>query len=92
MHQDGLYLSHGQEKHALVVVRQDNGHTLWLRDFVSTSAALDVLEEDVLSNHNLAAIRESLVGNKGFFTTEFIEPEDGFAACSFRRYVLSPEK
>jgi hypothetical protein len=92
MHNDGLYLSHGPDEHALVVIREDDGATLWIRDFVTAGAAIDILQEDILSLHRPSAIRESLVNNKGFFIKEVVEPEDGYAACSFSRYLLSPSR
>ena len=89
MHKDGLYVNHGPDKHALVIIREDDGRTLWVRDFVTVQAALNILGEDILSGHNRANILSNVSGNRGFFTDFFNEPEDGFSACSFRRYVLS---
>ena len=89
MHKDGLYVSHGPDKHTLVIIREDNGRTLWVRDFVTIESALDILEDDVLCGHNRANILSNVTGNRGFFTDDFNEPEGGFSACSFIRYLAS---
>lgn len=89
MLKDGLYLNHGADKHALVVIRENNGRTLWVRDFVSVEMALNVLEDDVLSGHSRANILSKLGGNRGFFTESFDKPEGGFSDCAFQCYVLS---
>ncbi len=89
MTRDGLYISHGPDRHALVVIRQEDGRVFWVRDFASIGSAIDVVEDDVLSNHNRADILASVSGNKGFFTADVVEPEDGFFGCSFKRYTLS---
>jgi hypothetical protein len=90
MYKDGLYLSHGSEKHALVIVREENGSTLWLRDFVTVEAALDILEDEVLSEHSRGEILSNLSGRRGFFTENVVKPEGGFSDYAFLRYVLSP--
>lgn len=77
MSNDGLYITHGIEGRTLVIVREDNGSTLWLRDFASAQSALDVLEDDVLMQHKRSDIESSLSGKRGFYTTEYEEPDDG---------------
>jgi hypothetical protein len=35
MYEDGLYISHGPKNSALVVIREDGGNTLWIRNFAT---------------------------------------------------------
>jgi hypothetical protein len=87
MYHDGLYITHGIEGHALVIVREDNGSSLWLRDFASVESALDVLDDDVLMQHKRSDIESSLSGKRGFYTAEYEKPEDGLRGCAFKKYV-----
>jgi hypothetical protein len=89
MFEDGVYLSHGAQGHVLVIVREDGGATLWVRDFASVETALGLICDDILVEHERSAVASRLSGGRGFYTAEYEEPEDGFGACSFKKYALA---
>ncbi len=62
MFKDGLFMSHGVDGTVLTVIREDNGRTLWVRNFATKESVLDVLEDDVLSGHERSAIASYLSG------------------------------
>ena len=89
MFSDGLYITHGSEGRVLTIIRENNGGTLWIRNFVSVEVALDVLYEDILSMYDRSNIENVLSSGQGFYTAEFNEPEEGFNGYAFMRYVLA---
>jgi hypothetical protein len=91
VHDDGLYIMHSIDGHAFVLVKQEKGESLWIRDFASVKYALDLLTSDdmILSEDKRANIENSLAGRHGFYTTDFKMPDEGWYKCSFRNYVLT---
>ena len=89
MNSDGLYITHGIEGHALTIIRENNGATLWVRDFASIESALDILDEDILVMHERSEIESVLSRRQGFYTAEFTEPEEGFNGYAFMQYILA---
>jgi hypothetical protein len=89
MDNDGLYISHGIDNHALVVIRQDSGRTLWVRDFATIGSALDILQDDVLQGQKRSEIESQLSVKRGFFTEEYGVPEDGLGGSAFQKYTLT---
>ncbi len=87
MYKDGIYLHHGPDNHALAIIREDTGQTIWLRDFVNVEAALNVLEDEVLDQHDREAIEQELARHKGLFTSEIEPREDGYKDHAFTKYV-----
>ncbi len=89
MFSDGLYITHGIEGRALAIVRENNGATLWVRDFASVESALDILDEVVLAMYERSDLEKTLSERQGFYTAEFKEPEEGFNGYASLRYVLA---
>jgi hypothetical protein len=89
MFTDGLYISHGIEGRALAIIRENNGATLWVRDFVTVKSALDILEDDILARHERLDIEVLLPSRRGFYTAEFNEPEEGLDGYAFQKYTLA---
>jgi hypothetical protein len=71
----------------LTIIRENNGATLWLRDFATVQSALDILEDDILAPHERSDVEFPLSRRRGFYTAEFNEPEEGFDGYAFRRYI-----
>ena len=88
MYKDGLHMLHGVDGAVLTIIREDNGKTLWIRNFATKESVLDILEDDVLSEHKRDAIASYLSAKKGFYTDNYNEPEGGFKDCAFLKYVL----
>ena len=88
MFKDGLFMSHGTDGNVLTVIMEDNGGTLWIRNFTDKKDALDILEDDVLSEHERSTIASHLSAKKGFYTDNYNEPEGGFKDYFFKKYVL----
>ncbi len=92
MFSDGLYITHGIDGRALTIIRENNGATLWLRDFATVQSALDILEDDILAPHERSDVEVPLSRRRGFYTAEFNEPEEGFDRYAFRRYIRAASK
>lgn len=88
MFKDGLFMSHGVDGTVLTVIREQNGRTLWVRNFATKESVLDILEDDVLSGHDRSAISSHLSAKKGFYTDDYNGSEGGFKDCAFLKYVL----
>lgn len=67
MFSDGLYITHGIEGRTLTIIRENNGATLWLRDFETVQNALDILEDDILVFHERSDIEVLLSKRRGFY-------------------------
>jgi len=89
MFNDGLYITHGIEGRALTIIRENNGATLWDRDFATVKSALDILDEDILAMYERSDIESALSKRQGFYTAEFNEPDEGFNGYAFLRYILA---
>jgi hypothetical protein len=89
MFSDGLYITHSIEGRALAIVRENNGATLWVRDFASVESALDILDEDILAMYERSDLESALSRKQGFYAAEFNEPEEGFNGYAFLRYILA---
>jgi hypothetical protein len=63
---DGLYITHGIEGRALTIISENNGSTLWLRDFATLQSALDILEDDILAPHERSDIEVPPSRRRGF--------------------------
>jgi hypothetical protein len=88
LQRNGLYLHHGPENHALAVIVEGGGRTIWVRDFVNSEYALNVPEDEVLEDYDRGAIEGTLNRHKAYFTE--IEPrEDGYKDHAFKKYVLA---
>jgi len=87
MYEDGLYISHGPENHALAVIREDNSQTLWIRNFATAESALDIMEDNILAELDRSEIEEGLNRRKGYFSAELQRPEDGYKEVAFQRYA-----
>jgi hypothetical protein len=90
MYEDGLYISHGPENRALAVIREDNGETLWIRNFATEKYALDIMEDNILADLDPAEIEQELSRGKGYFSAEIQRPEDGYKEIAFQRYTRQP--
>jgi hypothetical protein len=78
MYEDGLYISHGPENYALAVIREDNGQTLWIRNFATAESALDIMEDNILAEVDRSEIEQELNRRKGYFSAKLQRPEDGY--------------
>ncbi|MBB6143061.1 hypothetical protein HNQ77_001005 [Silvibacterium bohemicum] len=87
MYEDGLYISHGPENHALAVIREDNGQTLWIRNFATAESALDIMKDNILAELDRPEIEQELNRRKGHFSAELQRPEDGYKEVAFQRYT-----
>lgn len=86
---DGLYIFHGPNDHAIVIICQNKGKTLWIRDFASCESALDVIDDDdVLAEApDRSQIENELAQKRSFYIKTYREPKGGFAACYLKQFV-----
>lgn len=85
LHKDGFYICHSPEGRALVIVSQNHGRDIWLREFATHELALNALEDDVLEGYDRADIEAELKAKRGFFTSDIGEPDENLARAIYRR-------
>ena len=86
--QDGLYLFRSQDDRVLVIIREEDGATLKLREFVNVKYALDAIEDDILEGHDRQAIEEELKRHNSYFTSEDNPPDENLALSVYERTKL----
>jgi hypothetical protein len=88
LQRNGLHLHKGPDDHALAVIVEGQGRTIWLRNFVTFQTALDILEEGILADYDRDAIEAELESHDAYFAE--IEPrQDGYKDHAFKRYILA---
>jgi hypothetical protein len=88
LQRNGLHLHKGPDDHALAVIVEAEGRTIWLRNFANFQYALDILEGEILEDYDRDAIEAELARHNAYFTE--LEPrEDGYKDHAFQRYVLA---
>jgi hypothetical protein len=83
MDKDGLYLLNGSDKRVLCLIVENNRGTVLIRYFATKEDAINILEDDVLSEHERTAVLSHLTKG-GFYTDSYQEPEN----VAFMRYEL----
>ena len=82
------YICTRPRDHALAVIVEAEGTTIWRRNFATFQSALDILEDEILEDYDRDAIEAELAKHKAYFTQ--IEPrENGYKDHAFKRYVLT---
>jgi hypothetical protein len=89
LQEEGLHILPSKDGHALAVIVQDKGQTLWLRNFASIGDLLGILDDDVLEKHDRSGISEEFKKKGTYFSKTYGEPEDGLTDVAFKKYVLS---
>ncbi|HZL49373.1 MAG TPA: hypothetical protein VFC37_00330 [Terracidiphilus sp.] len=87
LQRNGLHLHKGSDGHALAVIVEGEGKTIWLWNFATFQSALDVLEDEILEEYDRNAIEAEIAKNKAYFT-EIESREGGYKDHAFKRYVL----
>ena len=88
LQRNGLHLHKGPDDHALAVIVEAEGRTIWLRNFATFQSALDILEDEILEGYDRDAIEAELTRHNAHFA-EIEQREDGYKGHAFKRYVLA---